>query len=221
MTWVKICGITNIEDALVAAEAGADALGFVFYEKSPRNVRSEIVREISSQLSGRIERVGVFVNRDENELCDMADDAALTAIQMHGDNENPSVADLVVSRSPLKVMVAVSMHRQEPEVWAATWQPGNVHAFLADSGSPGKLGGTGQSFDWSASVTVLNKIKGMGRLVLAGGLDAFNVTEAIRITKPWGVDVSSGVEATPGKKDPGKVRAFIRAVREADKAGQN
>ena len=221
MTWVKICGITNLEDALAAAEAGADALGFVFYDKSPRNVRSEIVREISSQLSGRIERVGVFVNRDENELCDIADDAALTAIQMHGDNEDPRVADRVVSRSPLKVMVAVSMHRAKPEVWAATWNSENVFAFLADSGSPGRLGGTGETFDWHGSVTMLDKIKGMGRLVLAGGLNPSNVVEAIQITKPWGVDVSSGVEASPGKKDPEKVRAFIRAVREADKASRN
>ena len=221
MTWIKICGITNLEDALVAAEAGADAIGFVFYEKSPRNVSPDTALEISRHLSGKIERVGVFVNQNEDVLCDTGDDAALTAIQMHGDNEDPHVADLVVSRRPLKVLAGVSMHRPNPEGWAATWDSKNVFAFLADSGSPAKLGGTGETFDWQASLGALEKIKGLGRLVLAGGLNPENVDEAIRLTKPWGVDVSSGVEASPGKKDPEKVRAFIRAVREAEKVNSN
>ncbi len=221
MTWVKICGITNLEDALVAAEAGADAVGFVFYEKSPRNVSPDTALEISRHLSGRIERVGVFVNQNEDVLCDVGDDAALTAVQMHGDKEDPHVADLVVARRPLKVLVGVSMLRPNPEGWASTWDSKNVFALLADSGSQAKLGGTGETFDWQASLGALDKMRGLGRLVLAGGLKPENVGEAIRVTKPWGVDVSSGVEASPGKKDPEKVRAFIRAVREADKASQN
>lgn len=221
MTWIKICGITNVEDALVAAEAGADAVGFVFYEKSPRQVTPDTALEISRHLSGRIERVGVFVNQNEDVLCDVGDDAALTAIQMHGDNEDPRVADLVVARRPLKVLVGVSMHRPSPDEWAATWEAKSVFAFLADSGSSNKLGGTGETFDWQASIEAINKMKALGRLVLAGGLSPSNVGEAIRVVKPWGVDVSSGVEDRPGKKDPEKVRAFIRAVREADKASQN
>lgn len=221
MTWIKICGITNLEDAKVAAEAGADALGFVFYEKSPRNVSPDTAFEISRHLSGRIERVGVFVNQNEDVLCDVGDDAALTAIQMHGDNEDPHVADLVVARRPLKVLVGVSMHRPNPEGWASTFESKNVFAFLADSGSASKLGGTGETFDWQESVKALDKLKGLGRLVLAGGLNPENVGEAIRIIRPWGVDVSTGVEVSPGKKDPEKVRAFIQAVREADKASQN
>lgn len=221
MTWIKICGITNLEDALVAAEAGADAVGFVFYEKSLRKVSPDTALEISRHLSGRIERVGVFVNQNEDVLCDVGDDAALTAIQMHGDNEDPHVADLVVARRPLKVLVAISMNRPNPEGAAAMWDSKNVFAFLADSGSLGRLGGTGETFNWQASINALNKVKELGRLVLAGGLNPENVGEAIRVTKPWGVDVSSGVEGSPGKKDPEKVRAFIRAVREADKASQN
>ncbi len=221
MTWIKICGITNLEDALVAAEAGADAVGFVFYEESPRNVSPDTALEISRHLSGRIERVGVFVNQKEDVLCDVGDDAALTAIQMHGDNEDPRVADLVVARRPLKVLVGVSMNRPNVEGWAAAWDSTNVFAFLADSGSPAKLGGTGETFDWQGSIDAINKIKALGRVVLAGGLNPENVSEAMQITKPWGVDVSSGVEASPGKKDPEKVRAFIRAVREADKASRN
>src|SRR6185437_13917105 len=215
MTWVKICGITNQEDALVAVEAGADALGFVFYEKSPRYISPDAAREISSELSGRTERVGVFVNQDGDGLCDIADDAALTAVQMHGDNEDPRVADLVVARRPLKVLVGVSMQRPNPDGWAMMWEQKSVHAFLVDSASPAKLGGTGQTFDWHGAMKSLETIKGLSRLGLAGGLNPENVGEAIRITKPWGVDVSSGVEAQPGKKDPEKVRAFIRAVREA------
>ena len=113
------------------------------------------------------------------------------------------------------------MQRSKPEGWAMMWEQKNVHAFLADSGSSAKLGGTGQTFDWRGSLKTLDTIKTLSRLVLAGGLNSANVGEAIRITKPWGVDVSSGVEARPGKKDPEKVRAFIRAVREADEADQN
>ena len=221
MTWVKICGITNLEDALVAVEAGADAIGFVFYEKSPRSMTPDAALEISRHLSSRIERVGVFVNQNEDVLCDVGDDAALTAIQLHGDNEDPGVADLVVSRRPLKVLVGLSMHRPNLNGWASTWNSENVFAFLADSGSPAKPGGTGKTFDWQASMGVLNSLKDLSRLVLAGGLNPANVGEAIQLTKPWGVDVSSGVEASPGKKDPEKVRAFIRAVREADKASRN
>lgn len=221
MTWIKICGITNLEDALVAAEAGADALGFVFYDKSPRNVSPESAREISRELSGKMERVGVFVNRDEDTLCDLADEAALTAIQMHGDNEDPRVADLVAARRPLKILVGLSMQRPDAATRAKTWEQKTVHAFLADSSSPLKLGGTGETFDWQTSMPALETIKSVSRLVLAGGLNPSNVGEAMRITNPWGVDVSSGVESSPGKKDPEKVRAFIQAVREADKASSN
>ena len=221
MTWVKICGITNLEDALVAVEAGADAIGFVFYEKSPRKISPETALEISRHLPSRIERVGVFVNQNEEVLCDVGDDAALTAIQLHGDNQDPRIADLVVSRRPLKVLVGVSMNRPNLNGWASTWNFENVFAFLADSGSPAQFGGTGETFDWHRSMGALNNLKGLSRLVLAGGLNPSNVGEAIQVTKPWGVDVSSGVEASPGKKDPEKVRAFLRAVREADKASRN
>jgi phosphoribosylanthranilate isomerase len=101
------------------------------------------------------------------------------------------------------------------------WAPDNVHAFLADSGSSVKPGGTGESFDWASSIKTLSTIKTLGNLVVAGGLTPENVSEAISILHPWGVDVSSGVEAKPGKKDPDKVRAFVKAVREADKANSN
>lgn len=217
MTWVKICGITNLEDALVAVEAGADAVGFVFYEKSPRRVDPGSVAKVVSQLPPQVEKVGVFVNEKEDRICAIAEQAQLTAIQMHGDNEDPRVADLVVARRPLKVFAGISMRQARPEGWAMMWDQANVYAFLADSGSPLQPGGTGRTFDWKQSKAALDVIRTLGRLALAGGLNASNVASACGITEPWGVDVSSGVESKPGKKDPEKVRAFITAVREADK----
>jgi len=218
MTWVKICGMTNLDDALVAVDAGADAVGFVFYEKSPRYVTAEIALEIVEKLPKKVEKVGVFVNEMEDALCSLADRSGVTAIQMHGDNEDPRVADLVMARRPkLKVLAAISMLRDSPDGWAMTWNPESIYAFLADSGDSSKTGGTGKTFDWRRSEPGLDSIKRLGRVVAAGGLTPHNVVEAIDVIKPWGVDVVSGVEASPGKKDPEKVRAFVRAVREMDR----
>jgi phosphoribosylanthranilate isomerase len=221
MTWVKICGMTNLEDALIAVDAGADAVGFVFYEKSPRCVTVETAREICAKLPASVEKVGVFVNQQEDTLLSVAETAGLTAVQMHGDREDPRAADLVVKRKPqIKVLTAISMHHPNPEGWAMMWRPGSVNAFLVDSGNASDHGGTGKVFDWAASVPALDRIKRLGHIVAAGGLTSANVGKAIEILKPWGVDVVSGVEARPGKKDPEKVRAFVRAVREMDrKAG--
>lgn len=214
MTWVKICGMTNLEDALVAVDAGADAVGFVFYEKSPRCVNVETAREICQKLPKGVEKVGVFVNQQEDRICSIAEKSGITAVQMHGDNEDPHVADLVIKLRPqTKVLAAVSMQHPNPGGWALQWHPDSVAAFLVDSGN----GGTGKTFDWQAATPLLNEIRGLRPIVLAGGLNASNVSEAIEILQPWGVDVVSGVEASPGKKDPEKVRAFVRAVREADR----
>jgi phosphoribosylanthranilate isomerase len=218
MTWVKICGMTNLEDALTAVEAGADAVGFVFYEKSPRNVSVDTAREVVERLPGGVEKVGVFVNENEDSICAVADEAGLTAVQMHGDDEDPRAADLVVVHRPtLKVFPAISMNHVDPLEWTSMWDPDVVHAFLVDSGTSSKLGGTGEAFDWRASAPTLEEIRRFGRVVLAGGLAPVNVARAIGILKPWGVDVASGVEARPGKKDPEKVRAFVKAVRDADR----
>jgi phosphoribosylanthranilate isomerase len=210
--------MTNLDDVLVAVEAGADAVGFVFYEKSPRCVSVEAVREIVPKLPKEVEKVGVFVNEAEDRLCELAEHAGLTAIQMHGDHEDPLVADLVKARRPeLKVLAAISMVHESPDGWAMRWRPDVVHAFLVDSGGGSKPGGTGKTFDWSKSGPILENIKARGNVVAAGGLTPDNVCTALDILKPWGVDVVSGVEASPGKKDPEKVRAFVRAVRAADK----
>jgi phosphoribosylanthranilate isomerase len=219
MTWVKICGMTNLEDALTAVDAGADAVGFVFYEKSPRNISVEAAREIVEKLPDGVEKVGVFVNEREESICSIADGAGLTAVQMHGDDEDPHVADLVVEQRPrLKILAVISMHRTSPVGWASAWDPDVVHAFLVDSGAQSGFGGTGETFDWRASIQTLDEIRGFGQLVLAGGLTPENVGEAMGILRPWGVDVVSGVEASPGKKDPEKVQAFVRAVRDSERS---
>jgi phosphoribosylanthranilate isomerase len=218
MTWIKICGITNLEDAKIAIDAGADALGFIFYEKSPRKIDPETAGRIAEDLPATIERFGVFVNQTEELICALADQARLTAVQLHGDNEDPHVADLMAQRRPdLKIMVGISMLHPKPESWAMMWRPDLVHAFLVDSGSTSNYGGTGKTFDWQASQPDVEVIARLGRVVVAGGLNPANVPDAIRILRPWGVDVASGVEARPGKKDPEKVRDFVRAAREIEK----
>lgn len=218
MTWIKICGITNLEDARVAVEAGADAVGFVFWEKSPRNVTPDYAREIVSQLPQTVEKVGVFVNQFEDAVCDLAAKAGVSAVQLHGDDEDPHVADLIVKRNlELKILVAISMNHPTPEGWAMMWNPDSVHAFIVDSGTQSKPGGTGARFDWQKCKRSVEVISYLGKIVAAGGLTSANVGEAIRTLSPWGVDVSSGVEARPGKKDHDKIRAFVAAVREADR----
>lgn len=218
MTWVKVCGMTNLEDALVAVDAGADAVGFVFHEKSPRNITVEAARKIVEKLPTEIEKVGVFVNEVEGTLCDVADRIGLTSIQMHGDNEDPHVADLVSDRRPdLKILAAISMSKERPDGWAMMWLPDVVYAFLVDSGNSSKHGGTGDVFNWLESAPAVENIKKHGRVVAAGGLTPENVDKAMGILNPWGVDVVSGVETSPGKKDPDKLRAFVSAVREADR----
>lgn len=217
MTWIKICGTTNLEDALGAVETGADALGFVFYEKSPRNVSTELAREIVRGLPDGVEKVGVFVNKSEDEILHMVAQVGLTAVQIHGDNEDPRIADLLVSQRPgLKVFPAIFMNDHSPELSARMWRPESICAFVLDSAGGARRGGTGKVFDWGAAKSSVEKIRAVGDIVVAGGLTPGNVTEALGILRPWGVDVVSGVEGGPGKKDPGKVRAFVAAVRDAD-----
>jgi len=227
MTWVKICGITNLEDALTAVEAGADALGFVFYEKSPRRVDPEKVSGIVKTLPAVVEKVGVFVNESPDQMENLAERVGLTAIQLHvemsrhGDKKQgmkPSQKLRHYMALPVRHFFddegrfdsfALSVRDDKPDQW--------VSAIFLDSGTPGQPGGTGRAFNWQTAVPVAEVIKQAGlNLVVAGGLTPTNVTEAIRILKPWGVDVSSGVEAKPGKKDPEKVQAFIAAVRQEE-----
>ncbi len=212
MTWIKICGTTNLEDALTAVEAGADALGFVFYEKSPRKVDLESAREIVKNLPPNIERVGVFVNEPVERILSTVAQAGLTAAQLHGaESRKPEFMEALKINRDLKLFLVLSAAEigDESNVNGET----GISAVFFDSGTPQLPGGTGKTFDWKTAAPGIKTIREKVKVVVAGGLNSTNVADAIRILKPWGVDVVSGVEAMPGKKDPLKVRSFINAVR--------
>ena len=218
MTWVKICGMTNLEDALVAVDAGADAVGFVFYEKSPRYVTVETAREIVQKLPKEVEKIGVFVNEAWQRVSEIANDSGLTAVQLHGDEyKNPE-------RYPLsgKVFFSLPIGDWVHEFSGQTGFFGlpNVpksSTVLLDSGTQEQRGGTGKTFPWAEARWLVQALKERNPVVIAGGLTPSNVKWAVELLEAWGVDVVSGVEASPGKKDPEKVRAFVKAVREMDR----
>jgi phosphoribosylanthranilate isomerase len=223
MTWVKICGITNVQDALTAVDAGADALGFVFYEPSTRNVTQETARDIVRQLPAKVEKVGVFVDETLDEMERVAEVASLTGIQLHL-NLLRSPRDPSIGRaSKTAKYIAIrgnDLFDEEGRFGGFGWREGAdrfVRAIFLDSSSETQPGGTGIRFDWNKAVEAVGVIQQSIPVVVAGGLTSTNVREAMRILKPWGVDVSTGVEARPGKKDPEKVRAFVAAVRNADR----
>jgi len=230
MTWVKICGMTNLEDALVAVDAGADAVGFVFYEKSPRYVTLSRAREIVERLPDEVEKVGVFVGTAEETLIDTSNQVGLTVAQVYpGVNHRlPALPDEFLRNARCDVIVAVPAESLEggkgtdPGGFFLSNRPRErVRAVLVDSGRAHRPGGTGEKFNWEHAELIREGMKRLDvPLIVAGGLAPENVGDAIGIFRPWGVDVTTGVEASPGKKDPGKVRAFVRAVREIDrKAG--
>ena len=213
MTWIKICGITNLEDALAAVKAGADALGFVFFEKSPRRIDPRAVQQIVAKLPPKVEKIGVFVDSTIAHIRQTVQQAELTGVQVHG-NEDISFFDRLADGwnvpESIRFVRALSV-RPGFETLAGTLQSG-VNTFLLDSPSAERRGGTGASFDWPRAAEFVKR----HQTIVAGGLTPANVKDAIRILNPWGVDVSSGVEAQPGKKDPEKIRAFIAAVRSAE-----
>ena len=217
MTWIKICGTTNLEDALTAVGAGADALGFVFYEKSPRNIDAESAQEIVKKLAPTIEKVGVFVNQPVETILKTVAHAGLTAVQLHGaECREPEYIRALKARQDLKVFLVVSASELGGGLDCNENEESGISAVFFDSGTPQRPGGTGETFDWKAAASGVQAISERLRVVVAGGLNSSNVADAIRILKPWGVDVVSGVEARPGKKDPQKVRAFIDRVRKIE-----
>ncbi|MCZ6634475.1 MAG: phosphoribosylanthranilate isomerase [bacterium] len=205
MVRIKICGITNREDAACAVRYGADALGFIFYSKSPRYVSSEQVREIVETLPPFVTPVGVFVNDSREEIASTVRQARLQAIQLHGD-ESPEDCQ----GHDVPVIRAV---RVGPAFDLETLTAYPVDTFLLDTAKTGFYGGTGETFDWSFA----KKAKAYGRIVLSGGIGPDNVAEAVREVKPYAVDCGSGVEAEPGKKDHEKVARFLDTVRSMDR----
>nr|WP_177429560.1 MULTISPECIES: phosphoribosylanthranilate isomerase [Pseudomonas] len=200
----KICGITRIEDALAAVEAGADAIGLVFYGKSPRAVSIEQAAVILQALPPFVTSVGLFVDMPRDELQQLLQRLPLDLLQFHGD-ESP--ADCEGHGRPYIKALRV---RPGEDVAAAMAPYAGARGILLDTFVEGVPGGTGASFDWS--LVPENAAK---PIILAGGLDAGNVATAIRQVRPYAVDVSGGVEASKGIKDAGKIRAFVRAVRDA------
>lgn len=201
----KICGITRAEDARVAMEHGAHALGFVFAASSPRALSRDQAAVLVRSLPPFVSKVGLFVDASCEEVLDFATRVGLDTVQLHGD-ETPGICAQVQRVVP--VVKAFRVRGPETVVQMQAYR-GCASAFLLDAYVPGRHGGTGARFDWGLAV----EAKSVGvPIILAGGLDPTNVTEAISVVQPFAVDVSSGVESAPGLKDPGKIRAFLGAV---------
>lgn len=207
MVKVKICGITNHEDARAAVAAGADALGFVMYQRSPRWVGPALARAIVSELPPFVLPIGVFVNEEADIVRRRMDECGFVFAQLHGDEALSYCLQL--GRPVLK---AFRLKNRSSLLALAEFQGrGGVRGFLLDAFSDRAFGGTGQTIDWTLAAEVARA----SQVLLAGGLTPSNVAEAVRLVRPYGVDVSSGVEQSPGKKDHEKVKAFIEAVRRA------
>jgi phosphoribosylanthranilate isomerase len=198
---VKICGVTRLEDALLAARLGADALGFNFWPGSRRYVHPEAARAIVRALPPLVTAVGVFVNPTRDEVLRAVEASGITVAQLHGDEPPELAASL-----PLPVIKAIRVSGRDALAALAAY---DVQGVLLDAPAPG-YGGSGTTFDWALAA----EVAASRPILLAGGLSPDNVAEAIRAVRPWGVDVASGVEASPGVKDPEKLRRFIDAAKE-------
>ena len=204
---VKVCGITRLEDAEFATGLGAWALGFILWPPSPRVVDAGVAAGIARVMRRKVETVGVFVNQPLDEIAGLVDALGLTHVQLHGD-EGPSFCAAVAQRTGAKVIKAVRIAHasdlQDLERFHTDFH------LLDTAAAPGKYGGTGRTWDW----TLLAQRRAKIPFLLAGGLNAGNVAEAIVATRPWGVDVNSGVESEPGIKDHEKLEALFAAVNE-------
>jgi phosphoribosylanthranilate isomerase len=208
MIQVKICGITNASDALAAIDAGANLLGFNFYEKSPRHIAEAEAAKIRPRLPRKVKAVGIFVNAPPAAVAAMCKSLKLDAAQLHGDESPETVAELARKLAVWKAF------RVEPDFRLETLDEyPEASAFLFDAAHTGQYGGTGRTTDWDVA-----RRAALGhRIILAGGLNIENVAAAVRIVRPYAVDVASGVESKPGKKDHGRMREFIQEVRRGER----
>ena len=204
MTLVKICGITNLDDALAAVAAGADALGFNFYKPSPRYITPQHAREIVEQLPESVLMVGVFVNEELNALRAIAGEARLQALQLHGDESPTFCRELATTHYIIKTF-AVSDNFD-----LQTVNPYGVQAIMLDTKHNRLRGGTGRVFDWSVARQASSTIP---KLFLAGGLSPENIENAIKTVRPYAVDTCSALEDRPGKKNHERMRVFVNTVR--------
>ncbi len=206
MTLVKICGITNLEDALLSAKFGADALGFNFYEKSPRYITPEKAREIVEQLPADVLKVGVFVNESLEKIAKIAEVSKLDALQLHGE-ESPEFVKQLKEKTNLEIIKAF---RVSPEFKPKDVLQYEVDAVLLDAYSRHEHGGTGETFDWE----IAEKVRMLfPKMYLAGGLSEVNIAEAISNIKPFAVDVCSSIEKKKGIKDLNLLKKFVFAVK--------
>ncbi len=204
MTFIKICGITNLDDALAAVDAGADALGFNFYKPSPRYISPGTAHDIIKNLPTTVLTVGVFVNEHSPQAVeDLARDAGVTAIQLHGD-ESPDYCRNLKPRYIIKALAA------GPDFDTELATDYDVDAILLDAKDNALRGGTGRVFDWSIAEQVHRSVP---KLFLAGGLSLQNIEQAIISVDPYGVDACSALEETPGKKNHERMRAFVKTIR--------
>jgi phosphoribosylanthranilate isomerase len=205
VTKIKFCGITTLGDARLAADAGAWAIGLIFWPDSPRRCSPQDAAEIAAALRRRVEVVGVFVNATLDHVVATADELGLTMLQLHGD-EGPSYCAEAVRRTGCKAIKAARV-RSGADIQALS--PVHTDYHLLDSYVAGRPGGTGETFAWEIALGH----RGSVPVILSGGLTAQNVADAIAVVRPYAVDVASGVEATPGRKDPERLAAFAEAVR--------
>jgi len=205
-TRIKVCGITEPEDARIAVAAGADGLGFIFVPQSPRHIDPDMVRKITRELPPLVDAVGVFVDEEMEVVEEIMQYCCLSFIQLHG-SETPDYCEKISCRVMKSFSIGQATKSEDFAPYAEA-----VSGFLLDTLHKDMAGGTGQTFDWQ----LLEHIKPPGPFVLAGGLTPDNVGDAIRQVKPFAVDVNSGVEYQPGRKDPDKLRSFVQAVRKAD-----
>ncbi len=214
--WIKICGNTSLADAQLAADAGADAVGFVF-APSLRRVTPAQVAAIVPHLPAPLEKIGVFVEAPLDEIASAVEACGLTGVQLHWDAPRELTVELRARFGlKLRILRVVHFDAGAASEAGAIAQDKNVDAILVDARTPAAIGGTGQSYDWTvARNTLFQNVEGRKPLVAAGGLTPGNVAEAVATLRPWGVDVVSGVEAAPGRKDPAKVRAFVANARAA------
>jgi phosphoribosylanthranilate isomerase len=209
-TWIKICGTTSLEDALSSIEAGADALGFIFAD-GKRRVTLEQAQAIIRELPPQVEKIGVFMNHSAAEIAELVSQVELTGIQMHGKEVPLEVYDSLPRdrRNSMRTIKTVLVQQGSEITIDDAGAPGVVGAWLLDSGA-----GSGNTFDWHTARAQLGEKK--GSFIIAGGLTPENVGEMMRVFQPWGVDVVTGVEREPGRKDPEKLKAFVAAVRKAE-----
>lgn len=217
--WIKICANTNLDDAALAVELGADALGFVFAPSS-RRVTAQQVAAITPHLPARIEKIGVFGTLDFEEIASMVRIAGLTGAQLHGGFSAGGIAALKTQLPTLRIIQTAHWKDEGQSAGEFSQQlaeineTASIDALLVDSRTANASGGTGVVFDWNAARKALFA-PGHKRLIVAGGLNPGNVQQAIALLQPWGVDVASGVESSPGQKDPEKLAAFILNARQA------